>query len=115
MSRDKETASLERRTGPRAAVDFALAVKTPESEGFVHALIHDLSSAGIALFADLDLPDNGAFEVTLYVPYEMTLTQTLPVRFRAEVLRSVQNGESMRRRIAATLSPMALLSPAGNA
>jgi hypothetical protein len=94
-----------RRSGPRAMVPFPVTVRPVGSYVTEPARIRDLSAKGISVYAELEIPLNTEVEVVLWVPYEISLTRFLPVRFRGEVLRTEAMDPVVLRRIAATLVP----------
>jgi len=46
-----------------------------------------MSARGISFYSDHALTPAAQLEVVLLIPYEMTLTQLMPVRMTAQVLR----------------------------
>lgn len=81
---------LERRCGQRfdlhVPVSLRLAGSQHESTGFTQ----DLSARGSFLFTDFPLALGEAVEVTLLMPSEITLGDSMPVRCQGTVLRVVQ-------------------------
>src|ERR1700688_3184671 len=81
---------VERRIGQRFAVTLPVSwrkVSTP-SEGLAFA--QDLSSRGAFLFTDMALSEGVDVELTLKMPSEITLGESMRVRCRGRVLRVVR-------------------------
>lgn len=78
---------IERRVGQRFSYLLPISIRQPsrglEGAGFTQ----DLSSRGVFLFTDLDLKEGAEVEVTLRMPSEITLGESMPVRCRGRVLR----------------------------
>ena len=78
---------IERRVGQRFSYLLPVSVRQPsrglEGAGFTQ----DLSSRGVFFFTDLDLKEGAEIEVTLRMPSEITLGESMPVRCRGRVLR----------------------------
>ena len=79
--------SFGRRSGPRSPISFPISFKTSDDIRERPARIRDMGAGGIAFFSEHDLHPAAKIEVVLLIPYEITLTQTLPVRMNAEVIR----------------------------
>jgi hypothetical protein len=77
-----------RRSGPRSPVAFDVAYRLNQDLTEAPAMMRDLSARGICLYSDLPLPPRTEVEVVLYIPYEISLTEVLPVRLKAQVLRA---------------------------
>lgn len=50
----------------------------------------DLSSRGVFFFTDAALTEGGEIEITLRMPSEITLGESMPVRCRGRILRIVK-------------------------
>ena len=78
---------IERRAGQRFSYLLPISIRQPsrgiEGAGFTQ----DLSSRGVFFFTDLDLKEGAEIEVTLRMPSEITLGESMPVRCRGRVLR----------------------------
>ena len=79
--------SFGRRSGPRSPIPFPISFKTSDDTMERPARIRDMGAGGIAFFSEHDLHPAAKIEVVLLIPYEITLTETLPVRMSAEVIR----------------------------
>jgi hypothetical protein len=79
--------SVERRIGQRFAFNLPVSLRdvstTVEGLGFTQ----DLSSRGVFLFTDMALSEGGDVELTLKMPSEITLGESMRVRCRGRVLR----------------------------
>jgi len=81
---------VERRVGQRfpyvLAVSFRQAANSVEGMAFTQ----DLSSRGVFFFTDAPLSQDSEIELTLRMPSEITLGQSMPVRCRGRILRIVR-------------------------
>jgi len=89
---------VERRVGQRFPYLLALSLRQPlgsvEGVGFTQ----DLSSRGVFFFTDAPLTEGAEIELTVRMPSEITLGESMPVRCRGRILRVVRSS-------AANLSP----------
>src|SRR6266567_3254066 len=80
---------IERRVGQRFPYLLSLSLRqlgTPlEGVGFTQ----DLSSRGVFFFTNAALTEGSEIELTLRMPSEITLGETMPVRCRGRILRIV--------------------------
>ena len=78
---------IERRVGQRFPYLLPISIRQP-SRGLDGAgFTQDLSSRGVFFFTDLGLREGAEIEVTLRMPSEITLGESMPVRCRGRVLR----------------------------
>jgi len=81
---------VERRVGQRFPYLLALALRQSaagiEGRGFTQ----DLSSRGVFFFTDVPLEAGAEIELTLRMPSEITLGESMPVRCRGRILRIVR-------------------------
>lgn len=81
---------IERRVGQR--FPYLLPVSLRQSadslEGF--GFTQDLSSRGVFLFCDVPVTEGALVELTLRMPCEITLGESMPVRCKGRVLRVVR-------------------------
>jgi hypothetical protein len=81
---------VERRVGQRFSYLLPLALRVPvagiESLGFTQ----DLSSRGVFFFTDAPLVAGTEIELTLRMPSEITLGESMPVRCRGRILRVIR-------------------------
>lgn len=85
---------VERRVGQRfpyvLAVSFRQATNSVEGMAFTQ----DLSSRGVFFFTDAPLNEGHEIELTLRMPSEITLGESMPVRCRGRILRIVSGKPS---------------------
>ena len=81
---------VERRAGQRFPYLLPVALRQPATsiEGF--GFSQDLSSRGVFFFTDVALAEGAEVELTLRMPSEITLGESMPVRCRGRVLRIVR-------------------------
>jgi hypothetical protein len=84
---------VERRAGQR--FPFLLPVSLRESSSGTEGLgfTQDLSSRGVFFFTDAALQEGGEVELTLNMPSEITLGETMRVRCRGRILRVVKRSD----------------------
>jgi len=86
---------MERRVGQRFPYLLPVSLRDPvsgiESVGFTQ----DLSSKGVFFFTDAPLVDGSQIELTLKMPSEITLGESMPVRCRGTILRVVRPAAAM--------------------
>jgi hypothetical protein len=78
---------LERRAAQRFEVHLPVAVKPIEGAGEGQGFVQDLSARGVFFYTDFPLAEGQAVELTLVMPSEITLAESMPVRCRGRVLR----------------------------
>ncbi|HTT23895.1 MAG TPA: PilZ domain-containing protein [Candidatus Sulfotelmatobacter sp.] len=85
---------VERRVGQRfpylLPVSLRQVSQAVEAVGFTQ----DLSSRGVFFFADAPLTEGAEIELTLRMPSEITLGESMPVRCRGRILRVVRPSPS---------------------
>lgn len=81
--------SVERRVGQRFPYSLAVSVFEPSSSLKGVGFTQDLSSRGAFFFTEVPLAQGSEVELTLQMPSEITLGESMPVRCRARVLRVV--------------------------
>ena len=81
---------VERRVGQRFPYLLPVSLRDPnsgiESTGFTQ----DLSSKGVFFFTDATLVEGAQIELTLRMPSEITLGESMPVRCRGRILRVIR-------------------------
>src|ERR1035441_2566486 len=81
---------VERRVGQRFPYLLPLSLRQPaaclEGVGFTQ----DLSSRGVFFFTDAPLTAGAEIEITLRMPSEITLGESMPVRCRGRILRVIR-------------------------
>src|SRR5215831_15440886 len=82
---------VERRVGQRFPYHLSVSLRQPagavEGVGFTQ----DLSSRGVFFFTDVPLTEGAEIELTLRMPSEITLGESMPVRCRGRILRVVRS------------------------
>jgi len=111
---------LERRAGQRFPYLIPVAIVDPSSSAEGHGFTQDLSSRGVFFFTDMRLEQGSEVELTLMMPSEITLGQSMRVRCRGRVLRVVKpaqnSAEASKIAVAVRLEGYEYLpDPAGNA
>jgi len=81
---------LERRCGQRFDLHVPVSIRLSGSQHEATGFTQDLSSRGSFFFTDFPLAVEEAVEVTLLMPSEITLGDSMPVRCQGTVLRVVQ-------------------------
>jgi PilZ domain len=78
---------VERRVGQR--FPYLLPVSLRQASGSVEGVgfTQDLSSRGVFFFTDAALVEGAEIELTLRMPSEITLGESMPVRCRGRILR----------------------------
>jgi PilZ domain len=81
---------VERRVGQRFPYLLPLSLRQPQTclEGV--GFTQDLSSRGVFFFTDAPLTEGSEIEITLRMPSEITLGESMPVRCRGRILRVVR-------------------------
>lgn len=85
---------VERRAGQR--FPYVLSISFRQEAGPVEgvAFTQDLSSRGVFFFTDAPLTEGSAIELTLRMPSEITLGESMPVRCRGKILRIARPASS---------------------
>ncbi len=81
---------VERRVGQRFSYHLPVSLRQPQAclEGV--GFTQDLSSRGVFFFTDAQLSEGTEIEITLRMPSEITLGESMPVRCRGRILRVVR-------------------------
>jgi len=69
---------------------LAVSLREPATSIEGVGVTQDLSSRGVFFFTDVQLAEGAEIELTLRMPSEITLGESMPVRCRARVLRIVR-------------------------
>src|SRR5579863_3179519 len=80
---------VERRVGQRFPYLLPLSLRQPATALEGMGFPQDLSSRGVFFFTDAALTEGSEIEITLRMPSEITLGESMPVRCRGRVLRVV--------------------------
>jgi len=81
---------VERRVGQRFPFALPVSLRDPATCSEGAGFTQDLSSRGVFFFTDLPLSEGTEIELTLKMPAEITLGESMPVRCRARVLRIIR-------------------------
>jgi hypothetical protein len=81
---------LERRCGQRFDLQVPVSLKPAGSQHESSGFTQDLSSRGAFVFTDFPLAQGEDVEITLVMPSEITLGESMRVRCQGTVLRVVQ-------------------------
>ena len=81
---------VERRAGQRFPYLLPLSLRLPSSAAEGVGLTQDVSSRGIFFLTDFPLVEGAEIEITLRMPSEVTLGESMRVRCRGHVLRVVK-------------------------
>jgi hypothetical protein len=78
---------VERRVGQRFPYLLAVSLRDPVTSVEGVGCTQDVSSRGVFFFTDVPLNEGSEIELTLRMPSEITLGESMPVRCRARILR----------------------------
>jgi len=81
---------LERRVGQRFPFLIPVSLRQPADCTASVGFTQDLSSRGVFFFCDASLAVGSLIELTLRMPSEITLGESMPVRCKGRVLRIVR-------------------------
>jgi len=81
---------VERRCGQRFDLHVPVSLKLASSQHESSGFTQDLSSRGAFVFTDFPLAQGEVVEITLVMPSEITLGESMRVRCQGTVLRVVQ-------------------------
>lgn len=81
---------VERRVGQRFPYLLPLSLRQPTASLEGVGFTQDLSSRGVFFFTDSPLTEGTEIEITLRMPSEITLGESMPVRCRGRILRVVR-------------------------
>jgi hypothetical protein len=87
-----EPLRLERRVGQRFDLHIPVSVKLAGTQHEGCGFTQDLSARGSFFYTDFPLGPGEKVELTLNMPSEITLGESMPVRCQGTVLRVVQPG-----------------------
>ncbi len=85
---------VERRVGQRFPYLLPLSFRQPAGSVEGVGFTQDLSSRGVFFFTDAHLCEGAEIELTLRMPSEITLGDSMPVRCRGRILRVVRPANS---------------------
>ena len=81
---------IERRVGQRFPYLLPLSLRQPDTSVEGVGFTQDLSSRGVFFFTSAALTEGSEIELTLRMPSEITLGESMPVRCRGHILRVVR-------------------------
>ena len=81
---------VERRAGQRFPYLLPLSLRQAETSLEGVGFTQDLSSRGVFFFTNAPLTEGSEIELTLRMPSEITLGESMPVRCRSRILRVVR-------------------------
>ena len=81
---------LERRAAQRFDIHLPIFLRVPGNEREACGFSQDLSARGVLLYTDLPLSVGDAVELTLVMPSEITLGESMRVRCPGRVMRVLQ-------------------------
>src|SRR5260221_4853863 len=85
---------IERRVGQRFPYLLPLSLRQPGTSVEGVGFTQDLSSRGVFFFTSAPLTEGSEIELTLRMPSEITLGESMPVRCRGHILRVVRPASS---------------------
>jgi hypothetical protein len=85
---------LERRAGQRFGYNLPVSLRDLSSGAEGLGFTQDISSRGVFFFTDMPVAEGDEIEVTLMMPSEITLGESMRVRCRAQVLRLAKPSDS---------------------
>lgn len=94
---------VERRGAQRFDFHLAVSVRRPGSDVEGHGFTQDISGRGTLFYTDFDVSAGEAVDITLVMPSEITLTQSMRVRCRGKVVRVIPPAAGNRRGVAVHL------------
>jgi len=81
-------------------------ISTFSIPSFARAHLQDLTPHGIAVHSELDPHAHEDVEVSLQIPYEISLEKNITVRFRGEIVRVLHKNAAGEKGFAAILHPL---------
>lgn len=93
---------VERRAGQRFSYLLPLSLRQPAAAVEGVGFTQDLSSRGVFFFTETPLEEGSEIEITLRMPSEITLGESMPVRCRGHILRVVKPAPSAAPPVAAS-------------
>jgi hypothetical protein len=105
----------ERRVAQRFDYQLPISLKIGTQDGEEQGFTQNLSARGAFFYTDCSIAEGQMIELTLSMPAEITLTQTMRVRCRGKVLRVVHPDKGSRIGVAAQLEGYEYLPAAAGA
>lgn len=82
----------ERRAGQRFDFQIPVSLRVAGSHREGHGFTQNLSAKGISFCTEMALAEGEMLEVTLVMPSEITMAESMPLRCRGKVLRASPSG-----------------------
>jgi hypothetical protein len=92
---------MERRAGQRFELNLPVSIQVEDRT--VAGFTQNVSARGVFFYAEAALPEGTAVELTLTMPSEITLAESMRVRCCGRVLRSLACGAGQKNGIAVHL------------
>jgi PilZ domain len=105
----------ERRAAQRFDYQLPISIKVAGIEGEAHGCTQDLSARGAFFYTEAPITEGSELEVTLLMPAEITLTESMRVRCRGKVLRIARQDGSSKIGVAVQLAGYEFLPDSENA
>ncbi|HET7440344.1 MAG TPA: PilZ domain-containing protein [Terriglobales bacterium] len=86
---------LERRAAQRFGLALPVCIRLADCQKEEHGFTQDLSNRGTYLYTNCALQVGANVEITLVMPSEITLSESMRVRCRGKVLRLDNTGSAM--------------------
>ena len=87
-----DTARIERRAGQRFDFQVPVSVQLGSGGRAGHGFTQNLSAKGLSICTDMPLSEADILEVTLVMPAEITMAESMRLRCRGQVLRVTTSG-----------------------
>lgn len=87
---------VERRVGQRFPYLLSVSLREPATSLEGLGFTQDLSSRGVFFYTNVAVTEGNEIELTLRMPSEITLGESMPVRCRGRILRVVRSVMSMK-------------------
>jgi hypothetical protein len=87
--------AVERRIGQRFAFNLPVSIRETSNSLSSLGFTHNVSSRGVFLFTEMNLREGVEIELTLMMPSEITLGESMRVRCRGRVLRVLKAAEKL--------------------
>lgn len=92
-------AGVERRIGQRFPFNLPVSLRDVASDARGLGFTQDVSSRGVFFFTDMPLTEGAEIELTLKMPSEITLGESMRVRCRGRILRIVPSIDNADNRL----------------
>jgi PilZ domain-containing protein len=85
---------VERRAAQRFDISLPVSIRAAHGEKEEHGFTQDLSARGVYFYTDVCLEGGSEVEITLVMPAEITLSESMPICCHGKVLRVDKPGLS---------------------